>query len=90
MSEQKVSNNSVGEGSTEHLQRPAVTSRENAKDAKPSDAGRAIGAIAPDQREANNKARPDCGPDESRHSSKNIGNKSVPNCGGVGHPEKAA
>jgi hypothetical protein len=89
MSEQKVSNNSVGAGSTEHLQRPVVTGRENAKDAKVSPANRTIGAIAPDQREANNKARPDCGADESRHSSKNIGNKSVPNCGGVSHPEKS-
>ncbi len=88
MSEQKVINSSVGAGA-EHLQRPAVTSRENAKDAKPSDAGRAIGAIAPDQTEVNSKATPTCGYDETRHSSKNIGNKSVPNCGGVGHPEKA-
>jgi len=88
MSEQKVSNNSVG-GSAEHLQRPAVAGRQTAKDATVSSAGRATSAIAEDQREANNKARPDCGADESRHSSKNIGNKSVPNCGGVGHPEKS-
>jgi hypothetical protein len=89
MSEQKVSNNSVGEGSTEHLQRPAVTGRENAKDAKASDAGRAVGAIAPDQTEVNSHARPTCGYDESRHLGKLPENRSKPNMGGVSHPEKA-
>jgi hypothetical protein len=76
-------------GVDHHLQRPGVAGRTNAKDAKPTPAGRATDAIALDQLESNSKARPDCGPDESRHLSKNIGNRSVPNCGGVGHPEKA-
>ncbi len=76
-------------GVDHHLQRPGVAGRTNAKEAKPSPANRATSAIAEDQTEVNNHARPDCGADESRHLSKNIGNRSVPNCGGVGHPEKS-